>query len=116
MAMCLCVANRSSAQGAMYTFARIRLPPKAIDQAKKAQMAPDAYYCLKMLESTGVVRFLLVDLRLAIRQRALFAGCCSVLCLDQGSSKLKARITSGRRSCRLSLSFQPSWQPSRSAH
>jgi alanine transaminase len=42
------------AQGAMYTFGRIRLPPKAIAKANAEKMAPDAYYCMKLLESTGV--------------------------------------------------------------
>jgi aspartate/methionine/tyrosine aminotransferase len=39
----------------MYAFPRIRLPKRAIDQARKEGQQPDAFYCLKMLERTGVV-------------------------------------------------------------
>lgn len=46
--------NRTA--GAMYTFARIRVPPMAIEHAKKLKMDPDAFYSLRLLEETGVVR------------------------------------------------------------
>uniref|UniRef100_A0A4W4GE06 Alanine aminotransferase 1 n=1 Tax=Electrophorus electricus TaxID=8005 RepID=A0A4W4GE06_ELEEL len=39
-------------QGAMYTFPRIQLPPKAIAQEKG--QAPDMFYCMKLLEETGI--------------------------------------------------------------
>lgn len=42
------------AEGAMYLFPDITLPQKAIDEAKKHNMAPDAYYSHAMLEATGV--------------------------------------------------------------
>ena len=42
-------------EGAMYAFPTIKLPPKAIAAAKAANMAPDAFYCMAMLEATGVV-------------------------------------------------------------
>ncbi|KAI9312944.1 pyridoxal phosphate-dependent transferase [Dichotomocladium elegans] len=42
------------AQGSMYLFPRIRLPSKAIEAAKDAGLAPDAFYAEKMLEATGV--------------------------------------------------------------
>ncbi|KAF7726678.1 hypothetical protein EC973_008552 [Apophysomyces ossiformis] len=42
------------ALGSMYLFPRIRLPSKAIEKAKSVGLAPDAFYCEKMLESTGV--------------------------------------------------------------
>ncbi|XP_056155286.1 alanine aminotransferase 2-like [Lampris incognitus] len=41
-------------QGAMYTFPRITLPQKAIDQAKEKGQAPDMLYCMKLLEETGI--------------------------------------------------------------
>lgn len=44
----------NDAQGAMYLFPRVRLPKKAIDAAKAANMSPDAFYALQMLEATGV--------------------------------------------------------------
>jgi len=39
----------------MYLFPQIRLPQKAIEAAKAAKKAPDAFYALRLLESTGVV-------------------------------------------------------------
>ncbi|KAI9301142.1 pyridoxal phosphate-dependent transferase [Cunninghamella echinulata] len=42
------------AQGSMYLFPRIRLPSKAIEEAKKLKLAPDAFYSEQMLEATGV--------------------------------------------------------------
>lgn len=41
-------------EGAMYSFPQIRLPPKAIDAANKARKHPDVFYCLKLLEATGI--------------------------------------------------------------
>lgn len=40
--------------GAMYSFPQIRLPPKAVEAAKKAGKVPDVFYCLKLLEATGI--------------------------------------------------------------
>lgn len=40
--------------GAMYSFPQICLPPKAIEDAKKAGKHPDVFYCLKLLEATGI--------------------------------------------------------------
>ena len=40
--------------GAMYAFPRVRLPAKAIQAAHDIGKAPDTFYCLKMLEETGV--------------------------------------------------------------
>jgi len=42
-------------QGAMYLFPQIKLPTGAIKAAKKAKLAPDAFYSLRLLESTGLV-------------------------------------------------------------
>ncbi|CAA6668819.1 unnamed protein product [Spirodela intermedia] len=33
---------------------QIKLPPKAIEAAKKAGKVPDVFYCLKLLEATGI--------------------------------------------------------------
>jgi len=41
-------------EGAMYSFPQIRLPQKAMDAAKAAGKAPDVFYCLKLLEATGI--------------------------------------------------------------
>ncbi|KAL9665424.1 hypothetical protein QQ045_020844 [Rhodiola kirilowii] len=41
-------------EGAMYSFPQIKLPPKAIEAAKKAGKVPDVFYCLKLLEATGI--------------------------------------------------------------
>ncbi|CAN6305331.1 unnamed protein product [Urochloa humidicola] len=45
----------NQAKGAMYLFPRIHLPQKAIEAAKAAKKAPDAFYALRLLESTGIV-------------------------------------------------------------
>ncbi|KAL3511327.1 hypothetical protein ACH5RR_030728 [Cinchona calisaya] len=41
-------------EGAMYSFPQIRLPPKAIGATKKAGKVPGVFYCLKLLEATGI--------------------------------------------------------------
>jgi glutamate--glyoxylate aminotransferase len=38
----------------MYSFPQIRLPPRAIEAAKRAGKVPDVLYCLKLLEATGI--------------------------------------------------------------
>ena len=43
-----------SFSGAMYSFPQIRLPPRAIEAAKRAGKVPDVFYCLKLLEATGI--------------------------------------------------------------
>ena len=45
----------NKAEGAMYLFPQIHLPQKAIEAAKAAKKAPDAFYVLRLLESTGIV-------------------------------------------------------------
>jgi glutamate--glyoxylate aminotransferase len=42
-------------EGAMYSFPRLHLPPKAIEAAKAAGKTPDTFYCLQLLEETGIV-------------------------------------------------------------
>ncbi|EFA80185.1 alanine transaminase [Heterostelium album PN500] len=41
-------------EGAMYAFPQIRLPARAIEEAKANGKAPDAYYCIQLLEATGI--------------------------------------------------------------
>ncbi|KAL7693348.1 putative pyridoxal phosphate-dependent transferase domain 1 [Plasmopara halstedii] len=38
-------------EGAMYTFPNVTLPLNAVEAAKEAGMAPDAFYCMRLLES-----------------------------------------------------------------
>ncbi|KAK4789745.1 hypothetical protein SAY86_017049 [Trapa natans] len=45
----------NKAEGAMYLFPRIRLPRRAIKAAGAANTAPDAFYCKRLLNATGVV-------------------------------------------------------------
>lgn len=42
-------------EGAMYSFPCLHLPPKAIEAAKAAGKSPDTFYCLALLEETGIV-------------------------------------------------------------
>lgn len=44
----------NESEGAMYVFPQIRLPKKAIEAAKAAGKEPDTFYCLEMLDATGV--------------------------------------------------------------
>ena len=41
-------------EGAMYSFPQLHLPAKAIAAAKAAGKAPDVFYCLKLVEATGI--------------------------------------------------------------
>ncbi|EGC31753.1 alanine transaminase [Dictyostelium purpureum] len=41
-------------EGAMYAFPQIRLPKKAVEYAQSIGKAPDAYYCIQLLEHTGI--------------------------------------------------------------
>ncbi|KAJ6661522.1 hypothetical protein lerEdw1_014432 [Lerista edwardsae] len=41
-------------QGAMYAFPRIQLPPRAVEEAQAQGQAPDMFFCLKLLEETGI--------------------------------------------------------------
>ncbi|ORX46101.1 PLP-dependent transferase [Hesseltinella vesiculosa] len=44
----------NEAEGAMYLFPQLKIPQKAVDAAKEKSMAPDTFYCMAMLEATGV--------------------------------------------------------------
>ncbi|KFO61771.1 Alanine aminotransferase 2, partial [Corvus brachyrhynchos] len=41
-------------QGAMYSFPRIDLPARALAAAKEKNQAPDMFFCMKLLEETGI--------------------------------------------------------------
>jgi len=41
-------------EGALYAFPSVMLPPKAVEAAHKAGKLPDVFYCLKLLEATGI--------------------------------------------------------------
>jgi glutamate--glyoxylate aminotransferase len=41
-------------EGAMYSFPRVHLPPKAVQAAKAAGKTPDVFYCLELLKATGI--------------------------------------------------------------
>ncbi|KAH7428822.1 hypothetical protein KP509_09G019400 [Ceratopteris richardii] len=41
-------------EGAMYSFPKVKLPPAAVAAAKAAGKAPDVFYCIKLLEATGI--------------------------------------------------------------
>lgn len=45
----------NATDGALYTFPKITLPPKAVATALSRDLAPDTFYCLEMLAATGVV-------------------------------------------------------------
>jgi len=45
----------NNAQGAMYAFPQITLPPKAVAAAEAAGKVPDTFYALALLEATGIV-------------------------------------------------------------
>lgn len=42
-------------EGALYAFPTIQLPKRAVEAAQAAGKAPDAYYCLQLLDKTGIV-------------------------------------------------------------
>ena len=49
-------------QGALYAFPSIILPEKAIKFAEGQGKAPDAFYCMELLDETGIVVVPVVDL------------------------------------------------------
>jgi len=44
----------NTADGALYAFPKITLPKKFVDEAHSQQTAPDALYCLNLLDHTGL--------------------------------------------------------------
>jgi glutamate--glyoxylate aminotransferase len=45
----------NATEGAMYAFPRLNLPPKALAAAKAAGKSPDTWYCLQLVEETGIL-------------------------------------------------------------
>ncbi|KAF3822857.1 hypothetical protein GH733_008231 [Mirounga leonina] len=41
-------------QGAMYSFPRVQLPPRAVQRAQELGLAPDMFFCMSLLEETGI--------------------------------------------------------------
>jgi len=41
-------------QGAMYAFPQIKIPQRAIDHAKSLKIEPDMFYCLELIDQTGI--------------------------------------------------------------
>ncbi|XP_065525574.1 alanine aminotransferase 1 [Lathamus discolor] len=44
----------SPVQGAMYCFPRVQLPPRACAAARAVGQAPDMFFCMRLLEETGI--------------------------------------------------------------
>ena len=44
-------------QGAMYLFPSLLLPKRALEEAQKLNLLPDEFYCLRLLEATGICTF-----------------------------------------------------------
>lgn len=44
----------NSADGALYAFPKITLPKKFVEEATAQNVAPDALYCMKLLDNTGL--------------------------------------------------------------
>jgi len=42
-------------EGAMYAFPTIKFSKKVIEEAKLRKMEPDLFYCLNLLDQTGIV-------------------------------------------------------------
>jgi len=45
----------NEADGSLYVFPQIRFPTKAIEAAAAVNSLPDAFYCMEMLNETGIV-------------------------------------------------------------
>ncbi|XP_007954251.1 alanine aminotransferase 1 [Orycteropus afer afer] len=41
-------------QGAMYSFPRVELPQRAVQRAQELGLAPDMFFCMRLLEETGI--------------------------------------------------------------
>lgn len=42
-------------EGAMYAFPSLELPAKAVEKARSQNLAPDAFWCMQLVEKTGIV-------------------------------------------------------------
>lgn len=47
--------NSQQIEGSMYAFPSIKFSKKAIEAARLRKMEPDLFYCLNLLEQTGIV-------------------------------------------------------------
>ncbi len=45
----------NAAEGAMYLFPRLHLPESAVEAAEAAKVPADEWYCLRLLDATGLV-------------------------------------------------------------
>ena len=45
----------NTTQGSLYAFPQIQLPQGAVDRANELGKPPDTYYCLQLLDATGIV-------------------------------------------------------------
>jgi hypothetical protein len=61
-------------EGAMYSFPQLRLPAKAVAAAKAAGKAPDVFYCLRLLEETGVLHYVMLLRFIVTLRRILSQG------------------------------------------
>ena len=48
------VADKVMFKGSMYLFPTIEVPEKAIKAAEEEGKRPDDFYCLKLLDATGI--------------------------------------------------------------
>mmetsp|Transcript_27519 Transcript_27519/g.53681 ORF Transcript_27519/g.53681 Transcript_27519/m.53681 type:complete len:511 (-) Transcript_27519:89-1621(-) len=44
----------TSIDGALYAFPSVHLPPKAVAAAEAKKMVPDAFFCMELLDATGI--------------------------------------------------------------
>lgn len=44
----------NTAEGAMYAFPAVEIPPKAVAYAEENDMSPDTMYAISLLEETGI--------------------------------------------------------------
>eukprot|EP00766_Chilomastix_caulleryi_P001490 gnl/Chilomastix_caulleri/2462.p2 GENE.gnl/Chilomastix_caulleri/2462~~gnl/Chilomastix_caulleri/2462.p2 ORF type:complete len:155 (+),score=46.94 gnl/Chilomastix_caulleri/2462:55-519(+) len=42
-------------RGGIYAYPRITVPPKAVEEAKRASLTPSEFFCKCLLEQTGIV-------------------------------------------------------------
>jgi alanine transaminase len=46
--------SSTKAEGAMYAFPKVEMPPKALQEAARHDQTPDNLYCMSLLEETGI--------------------------------------------------------------
>jgi alanine transaminase len=86
------------AQGAMYLFPKLELPTKAHQAAEQAGLPVDEFYCMELLNKTGIcVRLSCFCFCSSLRGILMFVFGCR-LSRDLGSVKSRGRSTLGPRS------------------